>query len=153
MYLASLGTHSTFHKPATMLQTYPINVGMGIATLYFQHIDIYALSGLPEFSVPYLLISVSLNILLTLMIVIRLILHGRNIRTATGSLVGISGLYKTVSTVLIESCALFSMNSLLVVGALVPIVYSSDANASAIGGFVVDIFFPILAEIQVRGFP
>jgi len=87
------------------------------------------------------------------MIVIRLVLHGRNIRTATGSLVGISGLYKTISTVLIESCALFSMNSLLVVGAMVPIAYSTAVDPSVIGGFVVDIFFPILAEIQVRGFP
>jgi len=100
-----------------------------------------------RFGTPYLSISVSLNVLLTLMIVIRLVLHGRNIRAATGSGAGISGLYKSVSTMLIESCALFAMTSLVVVVAL------SGAARSYPGAYVVDIFFPILAEIQVRAFP
>ena len=54
---------------------------------------------------PYLSVSVSLNILLTLMIVIRLILHTRNVRTAMG-MSGIGGLYKTIIVMLIESCVI-----------------------------------------------
>jgi len=144
-----------FHKHAAILRTNAVNVGMGITTLYFQH-NWYETStglGLPKFSVPYLSISVSLNILLTLMIVIRLVLHGRKIRTATGSLAGISRLYKSISAMLIESCALFSMASLLVVGPLAVYIYSSTTNIYLIGGFIVEIFYPILAEIQVRDFP
>jgi len=126
-------------------------------TLYFQYnwSIIYTGLGLPEFSVPYHSISVSLNVLLTLMIVIRLALHGRNIRTATGSLAGINGLYKTIPTMLIESCAIFAVSSVLVVGALAVVIYSptSNPNIHVIGSCVVNIFFPILAEIQVRAFP
>ena len=106
-----------------------------------------------EFGIPYLSISVSLNILLTLMIVIRLVLHGRNLRATTGSAVGIRGLYKAVSTMFIESCALFAMTSLVVVGAL---FWAGNSNTPKIyypGTYVVDIFFPILAETQVRAFP
>jgi len=123
--------------------------------LYFQrYVDGYNenIPGLSKFGVPYLSISVSLNVLLTLMIVIRLVLHGRSIRAAPRSAVGISGLCKTVSTMLIESCALFTMSSLVVVGALAAAGnYNPDIFFP--GGFVVDIFFPILAEIQVRAFP
>ena len=109
--------------------------------------------GLSGFGVPYLSISVSLNVLLTLMIIIRLILHGRQIRAAAGSAFGITGLYKTVSTMLIESCALFAVCSLVVIVALA--VYQNSINPAVFlpGNYMVDIFFPILAETQVRTFP
>jgi len=129
---------------------------VGIATLYFQrhpYKDIVTVRGLSEFGVPYLSISVSLNILLTLMIVVRLVLHGRIIRAAPRSAVGISGLCKMVSTMFIESCAIFTMSSLVVVGALAATETYSNLDIYFSGGFVVDIFFPILAEIQVRAFP
>jgi len=86
------------------------------------------------------------------MIVIRLILHGRNIRAATGSATRISGWYNAVSTMLIESCALFAVTSLVVVAALVRVTNSSRGGLY-FPSYVVDIFFPILAEIQVRAFP
>ena len=85
------------------------------------------------FSLPYFAISISLNILLTLMIVIRLVLHSRDIRAATGAPSRFIGLYKTVVTMLIECSALYTVTSLLVVG-------------PNIG----NIFLPILAEAQVR---
>ena len=91
--------------------------------------------------IPFFSISVSLNVTLTLMIVLRLILHGRYVRTATGSRAGIGGLYKTIATMFIESCALFAMSSLLAVGS-----YATDNVAAALA-------FPILTEIQVRAFP
>ena len=88
-------------------------------------------------SLPSLSISVSLNLLLILMIVVRLVLHGRNIRVAAGSPLGISGLYRTSITMLIESSALYTVSSFLVIGPV------------AAGSLVMDVFFPILAETQV----
>jgi len=146
MYLASLGTHFT----SAMLWTNATNVGVGIVVLYFQHLGASrATPVFPYLGIPYLSISVSLNLLLTLMIVTRLVLHGRNLRTTTRSPVGISGLYKAASTMLIESCALFAMSSLVVVGALVGIVRSESYT----GVDIADVSFPILAETQVRAFP
>ena len=88
----------------------------------------------------YLSLSASLNVLLTLMIVIRLILHTRNIRNAMG-ISGIGGMCNAISTMLIESCALYTVSTLLVI---IPL---------AVDNYVMDIFFPILAETQVRSFP
>ena len=139
---------------AAMHWTNPINVGMGIVTLCFQYGRYLSNSPiLPRFGVPYISISLSLNVLLTVMIVTRLVLHGRNIRTATGSQVGISGLYKTISTMLIESCALFAVSSLVVVAALVRAGNMFRMDIYYPGSYVLNIFFPILAEIQVRAFP
>ena len=91
-----------------------------------------------NFGLPYFSISIALNVLLTFMIVIRLILHTRNIRTAMGG-TGTGGLCKAIVTMLIESSTLYAVSSLLVVG-------QSSAGAA-------DIFLPILAETQVRTFP
>ena len=96
---------------------------------------------LRDISLPYVSVSVSLNVLLTLMIVTRLILHGRNVRAATGSPTGIGGLYKAVATMLIESSALYSMNSLLLIG-----LWATESEAAGA-------FLPIIAEVQVREFP
>ena len=86
----------------------------------------------------HLSISVSLNILLTLMIVTRLVLHGRIIRTATGTPAGTSRLYNTMATMFIESSALFSVNSLVLIG-----LWASGSSAAGV--------FPvIIAETQVR---
>jgi len=67
-----------------------------------------------SFTTPYYSILVSLNILLTLMIVTRLVLHTWNNRAALGASGGIGGLYKALITMLIESCALYAVSSLLV---------------------------------------
>jgi len=74
------------------------------------------------------------------MIVTRLILHGRNIRVATGSRGGISGLYKVIATMFIESSALHAVSSLLAIGLWVA------------GNHAANAFLPILAETQVRTF-
>jgi len=105
-----------------------------------------------QYGIPYLSISVSLNVLLTLMIVIRLILHDRSIRAATGSGAGIGGFYKAVSTMLIESCALFAVSSLVVVVALFRAT-STTRDVYYPGIYVVDIVYPILVGVQVRAFP
>ena len=88
----------------------------------------------------YFSISLSLNVLLTLMIVIRLIIHTRNTRNALG-IAGIGGLCKTVVTMLVESCALYAVNSLLVIGPW------------SVQNSVASIFLVILSQTQVRSFP
>jgi len=91
-----------------------------------------------DFGIPYFSISLSLNILLTFLIVTRLILHSRNVRVAMGGPGGAAGLYKAIVTMLIESCALYAVNSLLFVGPW------------GAGNHAADLFLPILAETQVR---
>ena len=91
-----------------------------------------------NFGVPYLAIAVSLNVLLTLMIIVRLFLHSRNIRATMGTPGGIGGFYKAIITMLIESCALYTVNSLLVIGL---------SNSG-----IADVFLPVLTETQVRAF-
>ena len=108
---------------------------MGIMLVY-QTAD---LTGGVWFGLPYFSIALSLNVLLTLMIIIRLVLHSRDIRTSMGKS-GINGLYKVIVTMFVESSALYAVSSLLVLGP------SSAGNSAA------DIFIPILAETQVRAF-
>jgi hypothetical protein len=88
--------------------------------------------------IPYFSISISLNILLTLLIVVRLILHSRNIRNALGAQAGAGGVYRAVVTMLIESSALYAVSSVLFIGPW------------GAGSWVADIFLPILAQNQVR---
>ena len=105
---------------------------MGILLIYQYAVQTPGLwSGVPYFS-----ISLSLNVLLTLMIVIRLILHARNTRIALG-MTGVGGLCKAIVTMLVESSALYAVSSLLVIGPWGSGNYASNA------------FFLILAQTQV----
>lgn len=90
-----------------------------------------------NFNFPYFSISLALNVILTLMIVVRLVLHSRNIRNAVGAPTGTSGLCKAIVTMLVESCALYAVNFLLFIGA-----WGAQSHVS-------DIFFPLLADTQV----
>ena len=65
------------------------------------------------FLIPLFSIGFALNITLTLMIVTRLILHGRKVQNAFGASTEANRLYKTVATMLIESCALYLVIILL----------------------------------------
>jgi hypothetical protein len=91
-----------------------------------------------KFGVPYFSISVSLNVLLTLMIVIRLSLHNRNIRICIGTTRRANRLYTGVVTMLTESCALYAVSSVLYVGPW------------SVRNYVSNIFFPVLVAAQVR---
>ena len=131
VYLGSVGAHS---GPA--IHTANIDsTAMGIVVVY-QNAQ---LSGSIWAVLPYFSISLSLNVLLTLMIVIRLILHAKTIRNAMG-IAGIGGLCKAIITMLVESCALYAVNSVLFIGP-----WSTRNSAE-------NIFLPILTEIQVRAF-
>lgn len=115
---------------------------MGVITLYHASQPNSSLwRGITvNFGLPYFTISVGLNVILTLMISVRLLLHSRNIRSAMGSGSGTSSLYRTIATMLIESSALYAITSLLFIGP-----YAANNYAS-------DIFLPILAEVQVGVF-
>ena len=94
----------------------------------------------PWSGIPYYTISLSLNILLTLMIVIRLTLQARDTRTALG-MNGIGGLCTAIVTMLIESCVLYAVSSLLVIGP-----WGADSP-------ITNTFLPILNQAQVRAVP
>ena len=96
-------------------------------------------TSLEPLIIPYYSISLSLNILLTLMIAVRLILHARDTRAVMGK-PGIGGLYKAIVAMLAESCALYAVNSLLYLGLL------GAENR------VLYTFSPILRQTQVRAF-
>ena len=95
---------------------------------------------LENISVLHYSISISLNVLLTLMIVARLVLHTRNIRTSMG-IAGIGGSCKVIITMLIESSVIYATSSLLVIWLL----------GTGMGGSSGFLF--ILAETQARALP
>jgi hypothetical protein len=86
----------------------------------------------------YYSIALSLNLLLTLMIITRLVLHSKNIRSALGAQHGVGGLYKTIIAMLVESCALYAVSFVLLVAPW------ASQNVIQL------ITFQILPELQVR---
>jgi hypothetical protein len=98
-------------------------------------------TAMVRFGVPHFTISFILNILLALMIIIRLGLYRRNIQNAMGTATGIGGLYKTMTTIFVESYALVLVTAILYVG-------TWAANSS-----VQYIFLQIFAQTQVRTAP
>jgi len=141
MYLGSVGAYFGFSTNRRRSSGDNIvNTATGTLMFISQALGSHSsVGGIPNPMVLFLSISISLNILLTLMIVIRLILHTKNIRATMDSPAGVNTLYKTITTVLVESSALYAVTSLLVVG------QSRSGLADA--------FLPILAEIQVRALP
>ena len=142
MYLASVGAYLTSLRTGGDMWADFVEIAMGTLALIRRSLRVD--SGLLEtfsfdFSVPYYSISVSLNVLLTLMIVIRLVLHCRNVGVSMGSPYGFGGIYKTTITMLVESSALYAVSSVVVVA----------KRNCAIGGA----FVPILCQTQVRALP
>ena len=90
-----------------------------------------------NFSLPYFTLSVALNILLTLLLAGHLIVHSRRLRKMQISRSNHGSLYQDIVTVLIESCALFALVSILFIGP-----YGA-------GRFVSDIFLAVLSQVQV----
>jgi hypothetical protein len=81
-------------------------------------------------------VSVALNVILTLMLVVRLAIHHRNIRNVSG--LGANGLYKALIAMLIESCSIYSIALLIYIG------------VAASSNFAFEIFYPIISQTQVR---
>ena len=114
---------------------------MGIVLIYYQQSEPDCITGGPgtaSIGIPYFSISVSLNALLTLMIVTRLVLHSRLVRDAMGPLLRPTGLYNAVTSMLVESCALYAVTFILFIGA-----WGTGSPAQFV-------LFPFLAQAQVR---
>ena len=110
----------------------------GIVLVYYQASQLIDVSTVAiNFNYPYFAISLSLNVLLTLMIVIRLVSRGRHIQNGTVALTITTRLCKAIVTMLIESFALYAINFLLFIALW------------ATGSSVAYIFLPILANVQV----
>lgn len=90
-----------------------------------------------QFYIAYFSICLSLNIVLTLMIVLRLVLHTWNVQGVSGSLSKVGKIYEAIVTIFIESCALYSISFLLVIGPL------------GSGSGIALLFNPVLTQTQV----
>lgn len=112
---------------------------MGLMTLYkTSRPDSSLFSGITvSFGLPYFTISVALNVLLTVIIAWRLLLHSRSFEKAVGSTSAITSMCRSIVTMLIESCALYAVASLCFI---VPYAMSNYASA---------IFLPMLSRIQI----
>ena len=130
-----------FYEPVATLRADVVDVVMGLMYICQASVPTRNVqTPVPRtFGLPHLSISVSLNVLLTLMIIIRLVLHVRNIRAAMGT-AGMGGLCKSIVTMLIESCTLYTVSSLLLIGPWV------GGNPAA------SIFLGVLTQTQVRPF-
>lgn len=128
----------------TWFGTHVTDTAMGIVLVYYQiakpSCTIWSSATAINVGVPYS-ISVSLDVLLTLMIAVRLVLLSRDIRSAMGVPFRLSGTYKAVITILSESSALYAITFLLWIG-----TWAAESPAEYF-------FFPVLAQTQVRGLP
>ena len=115
------------------------SLAMGLMTLYkTSRPDSSLFSGVTvSFGLPYFTISVALNVLLTLIIAFRLLLHDRNLKEAIGFYSGISSIYRTIVTMLVESCALYAVVSICFI-----VPYGMSHHASAI-------FLSMLSRVQI----
>ena len=137
MYLGSVGMY--LGPPQTVV-THKAHIG-GLATGILANFSGESVVGRFQFYSVNISLSLSLNVILTSMIVVRLVLYSRNVSTAMGSSTGISGLYKSIATMLVESSALFTVSSVLVIGPW------------AAKNPIANVFARILAVTQVRVFP
>ena len=137
MYLASF---SMYPKSTAILSADFTGPALGILFIYQSSRPVGFLSSslaIADFGTPLFSISLSLNVLLTIMIVTRLFLHDRSIRKATGTRITADGLYRAINTMLIESCGIYAISFLLYMGPW--------AAASSIA----NLFFTMLAGTQV----
>ena len=103
----------------------------------------------PNYDTAYMAICVALNVLLTLMIIIRLALHIRNIRNAIGASPGLGGLYTTVITILVESSALNALAYTLHIVSTFD--FAAYIFSAPLGETQVSVFFPILQRTAIPG--
>jgi hypothetical protein len=140
MYLASIGMCLNFLWAGDDVFANVSDPATGIVTFY-NYMQSKS-SGYPknlvlDISTSYYSVSLALNVLLTLMISVRLILHRRSIRNVMGDSFRACGLYKNIVTILIESYAPYAIVLLLTI---VP----RGINTS------ISFFFsPVVSEIQV----
>ena len=131
MYLASIGSCLSPQRAYSNNSANIADIALGLSPLYQRNGP-----GSP-LATSYYSVSSSLNLLLTLMIIARLVLHSRNFRNAVGASSGAGGLYTAVVTMLVESSALYTVTLLL---------YFVPAAAHSYVAYI----FIAAGEIQVR---
>ena len=141
MYLASVGACSSLPQAGCDTLTNTTDVVVSI-------LDVYQNVGMRLYTphatnttTSYLSICLPLTVLLTLMIVIRLVKHIRNVRKLTGASDGSSGLNTAaaaVVTMLIESYALYAVALLLFIAPW------------AVESVYLYLFARVLCAVQVR---
>ena len=134
VYFASVGTYPSLLQAGGVL----IRVATGIAYVYQASETRTTSITWTHLGTLYFSIALSLPILLTLMIVMRLIAHRRDVRKFIGALDVTSGPYTAIIRMVSESYALYAITFLLYI---VP---------WAIGSPVMNLFFDPLRAIQVR---
>lgn len=119
---------------------YLASIAMGIATDYtLAQTDsvVTNSAAIHRFGVSYFSITLSLNVILTLMVVGRLYLHNRMLRNAEGIAALTGPSYTSIVTMLVESCALYAACLLLYI-----IPWGTKS-------YVEYVFLPLLADVQV----
>lgn len=138
VYLAVIGTYSNPPQTNNGALTKAINPVTGILTT-IQNIDpSNPLNSTIQFYLICYPMSLGLTILLTLMIIARLALHGRNMRKTIGTGPNASGLYSDIVTMFIESYSLYTISFVLWIA------------LQYVGNPVRFFFSPVFAETQVR---
>ena len=137
MYLACVGTCSCHSQDGGDLLIDTIAVAMGVAQVCLGSRTGVETATALNFNTAYLSISLSLNVLLTIMIVTRLIVHIRNVRKTIGTSDGLHTAAATVVTMLTESYALYAVTLLIYI---VPLAVNSSVQY---------IFFAATGPIQV----
>ena len=144
LYLASVGMCSSLCEvTATLLANITVTA-IGVASVYDTSKPVTSINRSPSTTrdqASYDIVCVSLNVLLTLMIVVRLVLHRRNIQNAMGASFDTSGLYKSIISMLIASCALYAGSFL---------AYVVTWPLTSLCGNLVFTFQPILGQTEVR---
>lgn len=135
MYMGSFGAcYRLYHRHAQLTNSF---AAMGIMVLFEIQLPASnlwtALSA--QFVLAYFTLSLSLNILLTLLIVLRLLIHRHRAREYLGATHATN--YTSIVAMLVESSALYTAFSLIFI--------VSYVRKSA----VQNLFLPVLGEIQV----
>ena len=137
IYLASVGTCPSPPQADSDTLTRATDSAMGIANVYQLSGPLFGTITGTNIATSYYSICLSLNVLLTLMIVVRLAVHIRNVRKATGSSGGLHTTTAAVVAMLIESYALYAIT---LITYIVPLAIQSP---------VVSIFNGVLGAVQV----
>jgi len=130
---------------------YLATFALGIITIYDSS---HLASGIQtsvsvKISTAYYSVSLALNVLLTLMIVIRLARHSRNIRKAMGTVDGASGLYSTLITMLVESYALYAVSFIVFIALFNTTSPAQDIFSQILTG--TQVIAPLLITLRVAG--
>ena len=113
MYFASIGTCSSSPRASGDTLANITNIVLGIAHVYNDPGLRYFAAIEADLTTAYYTITLSLNVILTLMIIVRLILHAREVRKAIGTSDGpgtrLHTVITAVVTTLVETYALYAV--------------------------------------------